>query len=48
MEEKKNSVVAIFNTQTEAEQAVRELQRSGFDMKKLSIKDETSLKMNNL
>jgi len=37
MEEKKNSVVAIFNTHTEAEEAIRELQRSGFDMKKLSI-----------
>lgn len=37
MEEKKNSVVSIFNTHTEAEEAIRELQRSGFDMKKLSI-----------
>lgn len=33
----KNSVVAIFNTHTEAEAAVKELQKSGFDMKKLSI-----------
>jgi uncharacterized membrane protein len=37
MEERKNSVVSIFNTHTEAEDAIRELQRSGFDMKKLSI-----------
>ncbi len=29
--------VAILNTHTEAEQAVKELQRSGFDLKKLSI-----------
>jgi uncharacterized membrane protein len=35
--EKKNSVVAIFNTHTEAEEAVKELQQSGFNMKKLSI-----------
>ena len=33
----KNSVVAIFNAHTEAEAAVKELQRAGFDMKKLSI-----------
>jgi len=37
MTEKKNSVVSIFNTHTEAEDAVRELQKSGFDIKKLSI-----------
>ncbi|HDO26064.1 MAG TPA: permease, partial [Nitrospirae bacterium] len=36
MSEKQNSVVSIFNTHTEAEDAVRELQKSGFDMKKLS------------
>ena len=29
--------VAIFNTHVEAENAVKELQKSGFDMKKLSI-----------
>ena len=34
---KDNSVVAIFNSHTEAEIAVKELQRSGFDLKKLSI-----------
>jgi uncharacterized membrane protein len=34
---KQNSVVAIFESHTQAEDAVRELQRSGFDMKKLSI-----------
>src|SRR5579864_2076724 len=32
-----NSVVAIYATHTEAEQAVKELQKSGFDMKKMSI-----------
>jgi len=30
-------MVAIYNTHTEAESAVNELQRSGFDIKKLSI-----------
>lgn len=35
--EDKNSVVAIFNTHGQAEKAVKELQKSGFDMKKLSI-----------
>ena len=34
---KPNSVVAIYETHAEAEQAVKELQRSGFDMKKMSI-----------
>ncbi|MGD0463900.1 MAG: general stress protein [Tepidisphaeraceae bacterium] len=33
----KNSVVAIYDTHVSAEQAVQELQRSGFDMKRLSI-----------
>ena len=33
----KNAVVAIYNTHNEAEEAVKELQRSGFNMKKLSI-----------
>ena len=32
-----NAVVAIYNTHTAAEEAVKELQRSGFDMKQLSI-----------
>jgi hypothetical protein len=32
-----NSVVAIYGTHVEAESAVKELQRSSFDMKKLSI-----------
>jgi len=32
-----NSVVGIFKTHTEAEAAVKELQKSGFDMKKLSV-----------
>ena len=34
---KKSAIVALYNTHDEAEKAVRELQRSGFDMKKLSI-----------
>jgi hypothetical protein len=33
----KNSVVAIFESHERAEEAIRELQNSGFDMKKLSI-----------
>jgi uncharacterized membrane protein len=32
-----NAMVAIYNSHTEAEAAVKELQRSSFDMKKLSI-----------
>jgi len=32
-----NVGIAIFNTHGEAENAVKELQKSGFDMKKLSI-----------
>lgn len=32
-----NSVVAIFETHNQAEDAVRDLQKDGFDMKKLSI-----------
>jgi len=32
-----NSVVAIYDTHSQAEEAVKELQRSGFGMKKLSI-----------
>ena len=32
-----NSVVAIYETHSQAEEAVKELQKSGFDMKKLSI-----------
>jgi uncharacterized protein YrrD len=34
---KDNSVVAIYSSHTAAEAAVKELQQSGFDMKKLSI-----------
>jgi len=33
----KNSCIAIFKTHQEAEQAIRELDLAGFDMKKLSI-----------
>lgn len=32
-----SSVIAVYGTHGEAEKAIRELQRSGFDMKKLSI-----------
>jgi hypothetical protein len=31
------AVVAVYNTHTEAEEAIKELQRSGFDMRQLSI-----------
>jgi uncharacterized membrane protein len=34
---KSNSIVAIYPSHTAAESAVKELQQSGFDMKKLSI-----------
>ena len=34
---KNNSVVAIYPSHSAAEAAVKELQQSGFDMKKLSI-----------
>ena len=34
---KNNAVVAIYKSHGEAEAAIKELQRSGFDMKKLSI-----------
>jgi len=34
---KENAVVALYDTHTEAEEAVKELQKSGFNMKKLSI-----------
>jgi uncharacterized membrane protein len=32
-----NAVVGVYNSHTEAEASIKELQRSGFDMKKLSI-----------
>jgi hypothetical protein len=32
-----NAVVAVYNNHVEAEEAVQQLQRAGFDMKKLSI-----------
>ena len=35
--EEKSAVVAIYDTHEEAEEAIRELERSGFDMQKLSI-----------
>jgi len=36
-EKNQDSIVAVFNTHDQAEQAIKELQKSGFDMKKLSI-----------
>ncbi|HWP96654.1 MAG TPA: general stress protein [Syntrophomonadaceae bacterium] len=33
----KNLVVSVFNTHSEAEGAVKELQKAGYDMKKLSV-----------
>lgn len=44
MSKKENAVVAIYGTHREAEDAVKELDRAGFDMKKLSIigKDQRS------
>lgn len=35
--EKENAMVALYDTHEEAELAVRELQKSGYDMKQLSI-----------
>lgn len=37
MTSKNTSIVAIYTSHTDAESAVKELQRSGFDIKKLSI-----------
>jgi len=37
MSEKKNSCVAIYKSHTDADAAIKELQQSGFDMKKLSV-----------
>ena len=34
---KENAAIAIYNTHTEAEAAIKELQKSGINMKKLSI-----------
>ncbi len=34
---RENAVVAVYNSHAEAESAVQQLQRAGFDMKKLSI-----------
>jgi hypothetical protein len=33
----KNTAIVMFDQHEQAEQAVKELQRAGFDMKKLSI-----------
>lgn len=37
--EKNNLIVAVYPSHTAAEAAIKELQQSGFDMKKLSIVD---------
>src|SRR5580698_11111553 len=37
MSEKNDAVVAIYESHAEAEKALKELQRAGFDMKRLSI-----------
>ncbi|MBL7226026.1 MAG: permease [Desulfobacteraceae bacterium] len=34
---KENAAIAVYNTHTQAEAAIKELQKSGIDMKKLSI-----------
>ena len=33
----KNAVIGIYDTHDKAEEAVKQLEKSGFDMKKLSI-----------
>ena len=35
--EKNNSIVAVYETHTDAELAIKDLQKDGIDMKKLSI-----------
>ena len=37
MAEKKNAMVAVYNTHIEVEAGIKELQKAGFAMKKLSI-----------
>lgn len=37
MSEKQSAIIATFDTHTAAEEAVKEIQKAGFDMKKLSI-----------
>lgn len=37
MNDQNNSCVAVFKSHTEADEAVKHLQQSGFDMKKLSV-----------
>ena len=37
MDEKKSAIVATFNTSTEAEDAIKKIQKAGFNMKRLSI-----------
>ena len=37
MAEKTNAMVAVYNTHVEAEAGIKELQKAGFAMKKLSI-----------
>jgi precorrin-3B methylase len=41
-----NAVVAVYGTHTEAEEAVKELQRAGIDMHTLSIVGKDTTPMN--
>jgi hypothetical protein len=34
---KENAIIAVYNTHSQAEDTIKELERSGFDMRKLSI-----------
>ncbi len=42
---KENSVVAVYHTHTEADQAVKELQRGGVDLHKLSTLGKATTQM---
>ena len=44
----RNSVVAIYDTHEQAEQAVKCLQEAGVDMKSLSIAGKSSIPMSTL
>jgi len=37
-----NAVIAVYDNHLAAEEAVKELQKSGFDMKKLSVVGKTT------
>jgi len=40
------AVIAVYNTHPEAEGAVKELQRAGFDVKKLSVVGKATTRTN--